>query len=126
MAVAQLPKAAASGAQEKAEARVAIGEAAAALVAGGIGCFVIGLMTTLAAIPALVDLKNALNWWNPAGPLSGKTSVGVIAFLVAWVIAHALLREREVNLKSYVIATAILTGLGFLLTFPPFFELFEV
>jgi hypothetical protein len=104
---------------------VATGEAAAAFLAGGIGCFVIGLLTTLAAAPALVDLKNGLNWWNPAGPLTGKTGVGVIAFFIAWGVAHLLMKDKEVNLKTYVIVAAVLTVLGFLGTFPPFFEAFE-
>ena len=125
MAVTQLPKTAAVKDQEEVEARVATGEAAAAFLAGGVGCFMIGLLTTLAAIPALVDLKNALNWWDPAGPLVGKTSVGVIAFALAWVIGHVLMKDKDVNLKTYVLVAAILTGLGFLLTFPPFFEAFE-
>jgi hypothetical protein len=50
--------------------------------------------------------------------------VGVIAFFLAWIIAHFTMREKEVNLKTYVIVAGILTALGFLLTFPPFFELF--
>ena len=124
MAVTQLPKTTATKGQEQVETRVATGEAAAAFLAGGIGCFVIGLMTTLAEVPALVDFKNALNWWNPAGPLTGKTGVGVIAFFLAWIVAHFTMGEKEVNLKTYVIVAALLTALGFLLTFPPFFELF--
>jgi hypothetical protein len=111
--------------QDRAEAHVATGEAAAALLAGGIGCFVIGLLTTLAAIPALVDLKNALDWWSPAGPLVGKTSVGIIAFVLAWAIGHYVLRQREVSLKLYLTISLALLALGFLLTFPPFFESFE-
>ena len=111
--------------QDREEAHVATGEAAAALLAGGVGCFVIGLLTTLAAIPALVSLKNALNWYNPVGPLSGKTGVGIIAFVLAWAIGHYLLRQKEVSLKLYFIITMVLVGLGFLLTFPPVFEAFE-
>lgn len=111
--------------KETERAHVATGEAAAAMLAGGIGCFVTGLLTTLAAIPALVDLKNALNWWNPAGPLVGKTGVGIIAFVVAWIISHQLLHQREVNLKLHFTITMVLLGLGFLLTFPPVFEAFE-
>ena len=111
--------------QDREEAHVATGEAAAALLAGGVGCFVIGLLTTLAAIPALVSLKNALNWYNPVGSLSGKTGVGIIAFVLAWAIGHYLLRQKEVSLKLYFIITMVLVGLGFLLTFPPVFEAFE-
>ena len=124
MAVTQLPKTAATKPQEQVEARVATGEAAAAFLAGGIGCFVLGMLVTLTEMPALVDLKNALTWSNPVGPLSGKTGVAVIAFLVSWAITHFTMKDKDVNLKTYVIVAGVLTALGFLLTFPPFFELF--
>ena len=124
MAVTQLPKAAATKEQVQVEANVATGEAAAAFLAGGIGCFVLGLMVTLAEMPALVDLKNGLNWLNPVGPLSGKTGVAIIAFLVSWAVAQFTMKDKEVNLKTYVIVAGVLTALGFLLTFPPFFDLF--
>jgi hypothetical protein len=124
MAVTQLPKTAATQGQERAEVQVATGEAAAAFLAGGIGCFVLGLLVTLTEMPALVDLKNALTWSNPVGPLSGKTGVAVIAWLLAWAVSHYTMRAKEVNLKTYVIVAGVLTALGFLLTFPPFFELF--
>ncbi len=84
----------------------------------------LGVLVTLTEMPALVDLKNALNWNNPIGPLSGKTGVAVIAFLLSWGIAHFTIKDKEVNLKSYVIVAGVLTALGFLLTFPPFFDLF--
>ena len=124
MAVTQLPKAAATKGQDQVEARVATGEAAAAFLAGGIGCFALGLLVTLTEIPALVDLKNALVWSAPVGPLSGKTGVATIAFLLAWAISHFTLKDKDVNLKSFVIAAGVLTALGFLMTFPPFFDLF--
>ena len=124
MAVTQLPKTAATKGQEQVEARVATGGGAAAFLAGGIGCFVLGLLVTLTEMPALVGLKNALNWTNPVGPLSGKTGVAVIAFLVSWAVAHFAMRTKDVNLKTYVIVAGVLTALGFLMTFPPFFDLF--
>jgi hypothetical protein len=125
MAVTQVPKVAARNKQQdKADARVVTGEAAAAFIAGGIGCFVIGLMVTLTEMPALVGLKNALVWSPGVGPLSGKTGVGVIAFFLSWIVAHATLKNRDINLQRAVIIAAILTALGFLMTFPPFFDLF--
>src|SRR3954452_348710 len=124
MAVTQLPKTTAVQELDESETRVATGVAAAAFLSGGIGCFVIGLLTTLTESPALVDLKNALNWSNPVGPLSGKTGVAVIAFLLAWAIAHFTMKDKDINLKTYVIVAGVLTALGFLLTFPPFFDLF--
>ena len=124
MAVTQLPKTAVTTEQEQVETRVATGEAAAAFLAGGIGCFVLGLLVTLTEMPALVDLKNSLNWMNPVGPLSGKTGVAIIAFLVSWAIAHFIMKDKDVNLKTYVIVAGVLTALGFLMTFAPFFDLF--
>jgi hypothetical protein len=124
MAVTQLPKTAATKGQEQVETGVATGEAAAAFLAGGIGCFVLGLLVTLAEMPALVALKNGLNWSNPVGPLSGKTGVAIIAFLLSWGVTHFMMKDKEVNLKTYVIVAGVLTALGFLMTFPPFFELF--
>lgn len=121
MAVTQATRPAAS---EKAQARATTGEAAAALISGGIGCFIIGLLTTLAEFPALVDFRNALNWWNPAGPLTGKTGVGVIGFFVAWAITHYLWKGKDLDLKRMFTIAMVLLALGFLLTFPPFFELF--
>lgn len=59
------------------------GPVAAALLAAGWGVFAIGLMTTLAE--AMAAVANALNWYGPVGPLSGKTGVGIIVWLVAWV-----------------------------------------
>jgi hypothetical protein len=108
---------------EKASAKVAIGVASAAFLAGGVGTLVIGLMTTGAAISE--GLKNALNWWNPAGPLTGKTGVGVIAWLISWVLLHTLWKDKEVDFNRVFSITLILIGLGFLLTFPPVFEAFE-
>jgi hypothetical protein len=98
------------------------GPVAAALVAGGIGSAVIGLMTVLAE--ASVPIKDALNWWNPAGPLTGKTLVGVIAFGIAWVVLHFMYQGKNVNFTHWATVAFVLLGLGLLGTFPPFFDLF--
>ena len=66
-----------------------------------------------------------MNWYNPVGPLAGKTGVGIIAFVLAWALGHYLLRQKEVSLKLYFTITMVLVGLGFILTFPPVFEAFE-
>ncbi len=98
------------------------GPAAAAILAAGIGVFTVGLMTTLAE--ASSSLRNALNWWAPAGPLVGKTGVGVIVWLIAWILLGARYRSREVSFGPIVLWTWILIALGVLLTFPPVFEIF--
>jgi hypothetical protein len=104
------------------ETRKPNGPAVAALVAAGAGVFVTGLLTTLASASSRVGAT--LNWWSPAGPLSGKTGVGIIVWLVAWVVLHAMYKQRDVALARPLLCTWILIALGFLGTFPPFFEAF--
>lgn len=97
------------------------GAGAAALLAAAIGVFVIGLMTTLAA--ASPAFSSALNWFHPVGPLSGKTGVGVIAWLVAWGILHSRYKDIEVDLGRALRWTWVFVLLGWLGTFPPFFDI---
>jgi len=103
--------------------RLPNGPAAAAILSAGVGSAVIGLMTTGAVISA--GLKSALNWWGPAGPLTGKTGVGVIAWLVSWIVLHILWKDEDVALVRVLVVTLVLLALGLLLTFPPVFEAFE-
>ncbi|MCL5964989.1 MAG: hypothetical protein M1369_04295 [Deinococcus sp.] len=98
------------------------GPVVAALIAGGLGSATIGLMTVLAE--ASQSIMNALNWWNPAGPLTGKTLVGVIIFFVSWIVLHFIFRGKNVNFARAATIALILLGLGILGTFPPFFKLF--
>jgi hypothetical protein len=98
------------------------GPGAATVVAAGIGTFTIGLMTTLAE--ASPSLKSALNWVNPAGPLSGKTGVGVIVWLIAWIVLHEAWKSKEVDFSRAFRWALALVIAGFLLTFPRVFDLF--
>jgi len=98
------------------------GPAAAAILASGIGSMALGLFTTLAQ--AITSIKNALNLYDPAGPLSGKTTVAVVVWVVAWGILHGLWKGKQVDFAKVFIATVILIALGLLGTFPPFFEAF--
>lgn len=98
------------------------GPAAAAILASGIGSFALGLFTTLAQ--AITPVKNILNLYDPAGPLSGKTTVAVVVWLVAWAVFHQLWKNRQVNFTKIYIATLITIALGLLGTFPLFFEAF--
>ena len=108
---------------ERTQERIPSGPAAAAILSAGVGSAVIGLMTTGAVISA--GLKSALNWWSPAGPLTGKTGVGAIAWLVTWIVLHVLWKDKDVPLIRVLVMTLVLLALGLLLTFPPVFEAFE-
>jgi hypothetical protein len=98
------------------------GPAAAAVMAAGIGVVVTGLLTTLAE--ASSALRAALVWSNAAGPLTGKTGYGVVAWLVAWLLLHFMWRDKEVNFGRIYVISMVLIGLGWILTFPPVFEAF--
>ena len=108
---------------EVVETAVTTGPAAAAMISGAIGTFVIGLLTTGAVI--FEGLREALNWWNPAGPLTGKTGVGVIAWLISWALLNTVWKGKEYDLRRAFVITLIFVTLGAILTFPPVFEAFE-
>ena len=99
------------------------GAAAAAVFSASLGVFAIGLLTTLAA--ASVDIKNWLNWYDPTGPLSGKTTLGGLIWLVVWLGAHLWLGNREFNFTRVIQVFVALILAGLLLMFPPIFELLE-
>lgn len=98
------------------------GPAAAALLAGGIGAFTLGLVTVIAE--ALVPFSNLLNFYRPTGPLSGKTMVAVAVWLFSWGILAATWKGKELNFAKVAVVAFILLALGLVFTFPPFFMLF--
>jgi hypothetical protein len=98
------------------------GAAAAASLAAAIGVLVMGLLTTLAEISS--SLKAALAWYNPAGPLSGKTGLGVIVWLILWIVLHMAWRDKDVNFGSIYFWSLTAIVLAWIFTFPPVFEFF--
>jgi hypothetical protein len=98
------------------------GEAVAAMIASGIGCLALGLFTTLAE--AIAPFKTFMNFNNPVGPLSGKTTYAVVVWLIAWAVLHFVWKDKDTNFAKAFTWTLVLIGLGFLGTFPIFFELF--
>lgn len=98
------------------------GTAAAALLAAGTGALVLGLLTTLNE--ASESVHDFLEFSTDVGPLSGKTILAAIAYFGSLLVYWLLFRGRQFALRSIVIAAAILLILGFLGTFPTFFEAF--
>jgi hypothetical protein len=91
----------------------------AAMIASGIGSLVLGIAIVLAEANA--GIKSFLNWVSPVGPLSGKTGVAVLAFVLTWVALHYAFQRRAISLTSAFIITVVLLVLGLLLSFPPVF-----
>jgi hypothetical protein len=110
------------------------GPAAASMIAAGIGSVVLGLGVVLneysAGIKSAIGIDvNAFLQFDKnfgigsgVGPLSGKVTLTVIAFVVSWVILHFAWRGKEVDLGRAFVATLVLLGIGFALTFPPIFQ----
>jgi hypothetical protein len=104
------------------------GPVAGAILAAGIGSFVVGLMAMLAE--ASVDIKNFLDFsknyglGSGVGPLSGKVILGSAAFFLSWIGFGYAWRGKDVNFRTILVIAMVLLALGFALTFPPIFVLF--
>ena len=86
-------------------------------------------------VPALTDefptlseadegIADTLNFDASVGPLMGKTVVTIITLFFFWPVLTAALWRRDPPLKVVAVLTGVLVALGFLMTFPPFFEIF--
>jgi hypothetical protein len=98
------------------------GPVAAALLATGIGVFVLGLLTTLSE--ASTSVHDFLQFSDEVGPLAGKTIIAGASYFVSWAVLHGLWRRQNPSLRPILIATAVLVALGILGTFPTFFQAF--
>lgn len=97
------------------------GPACAAILAAAIGCLALGILAVLGDASKAIASK--LTFYRPTGPLSGVTSLAILAWLLAWVILAALWRNKTVRLGRTLAASFIFLALGLLLTFPPFADL---
>jgi hypothetical protein len=94
----------------------------ASFIACGIGSTVFGLAVIGAEMST--SFKNAIVLNSGVGPLSGKAAIGVVAFVLSWILLHFGMRGKNVPLKTSFIIGVALTLLGVLFTYPPFFLLF--
>jgi hypothetical protein len=98
------------------------GPIAAAILAGGIGCLALGVLTTLAE--ASTGIKDWLQWNDRVGPLAGKTGMAVIGWLAAWAILHLVYRAKPLETRRALVISLVLVALGLVGTFPIFFQAF--
>ena len=98
------------------------GAGAAAILAAGIGAFLLAVIAILA--DQITAIKSLMIFWKPTGPLSGVTTCAIALWLAAWAILHARWRLRNVAFARISAAAFVLLILGFLLTFPPIADLF--
>jgi hypothetical protein len=108
-----------TGSSEETRAVTLESAVGAAFIASGIGSLALGLAIVGAETNA--SIKTFLTFVGPVGPLSGKTTVAVIAFFASWVILHFVFRDRPIKLSTSFIITLVLIVLGVVLSFPPVF-----
>lgn len=98
------------------------GAGSAAMIAAGIGCLFVGILTT--AAEASTSLKEALQLSDSVGPLSGKTIFSVVGWAIVWAILHFTMKDKDFPISKALTVTLVLFGLAVLLTFPTFFQMF--
>ncbi|HSA56402.1 MAG TPA: hypothetical protein VLE53_11915 [Gemmatimonadaceae bacterium] len=98
----------------------ASGAAMAAFLAAGAGAFAVGFWVILSEAGVFA----APTLYGPAGGVSGRTTFGVLTWLIVWAVLHARWKSREVNARSVSSATLVLIVLGLLFTFPPVWAIF--
>jgi len=99
------------------DAEIPNGAGAAAILAAGIGCGVMGILAF--AGDASDAIGKALNWYNPTGTLSGVTTLAILVWLVSWFALDRLWRDRTVAMGGINLLSFALLILAFLITFPP-------
>lgn len=95
------------------------GEPLAAFLSAGIGAFAMGLLVILNE----AGLFAAPTLYAPAGGVSGRTTLAVATWLIAWAVLHHRWKTRRVEPGPVWVATACLIVVGLLLTFPPVWQL---
>jgi hypothetical protein len=98
------------------------GPAAAVVLAAGVACFVLGLLSILTA--ASGSVSDAFTLSDRVGDVSGLSTVTALTFFVAWGVLLALWRRADPPLGRVAAASAALVGFGLLGTFPPVFNAF--
>ncbi len=98
------------------------GAGAAAVLAAGIGSFLVAVFAILA--DKVAPIKSMMNFYKPTGPLSGVTTCAIVVWLAAWALLHWRWSWRSVEVGRVTVAAFILLFLSLLLTFPPLADLF--
>jgi hypothetical protein len=98
------------------------GGGAAAILAAGIGAFLVAAFAILADKIAVI--KSLTIFYKPTGPLSGVTTCAIAAWLLVWLVLHTFWRSRMVDMGRVRTAALVLLILGVLLTFPPIADVF--
>ena len=105
---------------ERGREEVTNGAALASFLGAGIGAFAVGFIVLINEIGIFV----APTLYAPIGGLSGRTTLAVVVWLIAWVVLHIRWKARQIQSRRVWAITLVLIGLGILGTFPPLWGLF--
>lgn len=95
------------------------GAALAALLAAAIGAFALGAIVVLNEM----EVFSAPTLYEPAGGVSGRTTLAVIVWLIAWAVLHTRWQHRNLEVSRVGLVAIVFVLLGILGTFPPFWAL---
>jgi hypothetical protein len=98
------------------------GFGAAAVLAAGIGSFMLALLAI--AADKVATIKNAMIFYRPTGPLSGVTTTSICVWIAVWILLERRWGHRNVAMKQIGMTAFGLLVLSLLLTFPPIADLF--
>lgn len=104
---------------DRTDQTAANGAAVAAFLAAGIGAFAMGVVVILNE----TGIFAAPSLYAPSGGVSGRTTIAVVIWAIAWGVLHAKWNGRTVEPGRVYVATLVLTGIGVLLCFPPLWGL---
>jgi multisubunit Na+/H+ antiporter MnhG subunit len=95
------------------------GAALAAFLAAAIGAFALGFIVLLGA----AGIYSAPSLYGPAGGVSGRTTLAIVAWIIAWAILHNRWKNRQVDVGPVRTAIVLLLIISLVATFPPVWEL---
>ena len=98
------------------------GSGAAAILAAGIGSFVLAVLAFAGDKSAAV--KSSLVFYKPTGALSGVTTIAILIWLFTWGIFEWRWGKKTIAAGRIIAVAFVLLGLSLLLTFPPVVDLF--
>lgn len=99
------------------------GPGAAAILAAGVGCFLVGLFALIG--DAYTPAATFFTFYTPTGPLSGVTTSAIVIWLALWYVLALRWRTKTVNMRWVNLLAFLLLALSLLLTFPPFMDFLQ-
>jgi hypothetical protein len=97
------------------------GPAAAVVLAAGIACFALGMLSILAAASGAV--ADVLTLTSDVGEASGLSTITTATFFVVWGSFTLVWRHADPSLTRVAAVSGALIVFGLLATFPPVFNL---